>query len=133
MSTSSRRYGILSPDLGLLIFRVLVALVLFLYHGLHKFNALISGEIEFIDPIGIGVTASLILSCIAEFLCAILIMLGIKTRWAAAVLVINFLVVVFVVHGPEPFAAKQLQTLFLSSFVALLFAGGGKYSLDRLF
>lgn len=136
-----------STSLGLLIIRLGFGGYM-LTHGLGKLQMLISGEAaKFPDPIGIGGPASLVLITVAEFLCAILVMIGLLTRWAAFPVVIAMGVAAFVVHGGDPwtmqaaaeaFAAgtstswssKEPALLYLLAFLALLCTGGGTISID---
>lgn len=120
-------------DLGLLIFRLGVSYLMIAFHGWQKIENLFGeGEIKFADPIGIGMTASLILAAFAEFFCSILIALGILTRWAAVPLLITMIVAVFGFHAQDPFIQKQLPTLFMFSYALLLCTGGGSFSVGRL-
>jgi len=126
-----------SPQPGLtniiLLILRLSALLLFLNHGLSKFTNLVAGgEIKFGDPIGLGPEMSFILVVFAEFFCSLLIVVGLGTRFAAIPLIINFLVIIFVVHLHDPLSRKELPLFYLISFVSLLIIGGGKYSLDYL-
>lgn len=105
-------------------------------HGIFKVMDLFSGEeIQFADPIGIGMTASLILSGFAEFIGSILLFFGLATRFAAFVLVLNMGVAFFIEHGSMEMSEtiKQLDLILLTSYVFFLIAGSGRYSLDRVF
>lgn len=69
----------------------------------------------------------------AEFFCAALIVMGLMTRLAAIPLIIVMSVVVFYSQDGEIFLGKgELPALYLAGFVALLFTGPGKWSLDRV-
>ncbi len=114
----------------LLIARLAVALLM-LNHGYPKLTELLAGgEIQFADPLGIGVTLSLILTVFAEFLCSILIGLGLFTRLASIPLMITMFVAVFIVHGADPIDRKELAILYLVLYIILFAFGGGKFSLD---
>lgn len=118
-------------DLALLILRVIFGLLLFYGHGLGKLTN-IFGEMQFFDPIGIGATTSLILSGFAEGICALLLILGLFSRFATIFLVFNFAVVVYFhryVNG-DAFSGWEMPMLYLSAFLSLLLTGPGKYSLD---
>lgn len=122
-------------DLGLLIFRLGVSYIMIAFHGLGKVQLLFSGEeIQFADPIGIGVTLSFVLAAFAEFVCSIFVALGIWTRFAAIPLMFTMFVAVFVFHGDMPFAdlPRQIAYLFFFCYVLLIFTGGGKISLGNL-
>jgi len=66
----------LLKDIGLAVLRV-GASTLMLTHGYGKLLKLINGE-DFANPIGIGATPSLFLTVIGEFVCPILIIIGLK-------------------------------------------------------
>ncbi len=118
-------------EIGLLILRIAPAVML-LTHGIPKFNKLTSeGEIEFGDPIGIGATPSLFLVVFGEVICPLLIIIGFKTRFAAIPPAITMAVAAAIVHSSDPFPTKEKALLFLTCFVAIIFLGPGKFSIDR--
>ncbi len=119
-------------QLGLLILRVGLA-GLMLTHGIPKLLEVISGDFSFGDPLGIGATLSKILTVFAEFLCSVLIILGLRTRLACIPLIITMLVAVFIVHWEDPMGSKEKGLLYLTGFVTLLLTGGGKYTIKQLF
>ena len=55
--------------------------------------------------------------------------LVILSRGAA---VCGMAVAAFVVHGADPFAAKELSLIYLFIYAALVFTGPGKFSIDYL-
>jgi putative oxidoreductase len=136
-------------SIGLLILRLGVGGYL-LTHGLSKLRMLLAGKFEQMgDPIGLGPVLSLILVAVAEFLCALLVMLGLATRFAALLVVISMSVAAFVAHGSDPWtmekgymlfmsgaskswASKEPALLYLISFLALVLTGAGRFSLDAL-
>lgn len=118
-------------EIGLLILRAGLG-GLMLTHGWGKLQKLVAGNVSFADPIGIGEVPSLILAVFAEFLCALLVILGVKTRWTAIPLVVTMAVAAFVVHAADPFGRKELALLYLVGFLALVFTGGGTLSVDGL-
>lgn len=119
-----------SIDAGLLILRIGVALFM-LTHGFPKLITLFgSEEIIFADPVGLGPTASFVLNVFAEFICAILILLGLATRIASLVLIINMATAFFIFHAADPFRIKELAGMYLLIYIVLLIMGGGKYALD---
>ena len=120
----------LRTDIGLAVLRILPSIFL-LTHGWGKFNNLISGNFEFPDPIGIGSSPSLFLAVIGEFVCPILIILGLKTRWAAIPSAITMFVAAFIQHSSDPFADKEKALLFLVIFVVIFLVGPGRFSVDR--
>lgn len=120
----------ISSDFGLLILR-LVSGATVLTHGYPKFQKVLEGNMQFGDPIGLGTSTSLYLSAFAEFICAILIILGLLTRFASIPLIINMAVAFFIVHAADDFGTRELSLLYLGMFLTLFFTGPGRYSLDR--
>lgn len=116
-------------------------------HGWGKLQMVFEGNFQFADPIGIGPAASLVLVTLAEFVCAILVMIGLGTRLAAVPIAFAMGVAAFVVHAKDPWtmgkayelfaagetqfpASKEPALLFLAAFLALVLTGPGKYSVD---
>lgn len=122
--------SIVHTNITLLILRAGAGLLI-LTHGLPKLMKVFTGDFSFGDPIGIGAPASLVLAAFAEGICGLLVTLGLGTRIASFVLVINMSVVAFVAHAGDPFGTKEKGLLFLLLFAITLLAGGGKYSLDE--
>ncbi len=125
----STKVGKFNLNLGLLLLR-LSAGGFMLTHGYPKLQRLVAGEMRFGDPLGLGPEVSLVLAVFAEFFCAVLVMLGLGTRWATIPLIVTMAVAAFIAHGADPFGRKELALLYLVSFVLLLLTGGGKFSLD---
>lgn len=70
------------------------------------------------------------LSAYAQFICGLLILAGAGTRPAAAVMVINFIVALLMVHRNLPFSANIAPLAMLFGALLLLFHGPGAYSVD---
>lgn len=121
----------MKESIGILISRIGFGGML-LTHGWPKLARLIStGKFQFADPIGMGPEISLILTIFAEFVCSILIILGLKTRLASIPPAIVMLVAAFIVHAEDPFGKKEFPLLYFFGFLLLMFVGSGEYSLDR--
>jgi len=120
----------LSLDFGLLILR-LVAGGAMLTHGYPKLQKVLAGNFQFGDPLGIGPEASLILAVFAEFICSILVIIGLTTRLALIPLIITMGVAFFIVHAADDFKTKELAFVFLGVFLTLFFTGPGKVSFDK--
>ncbi|AMQ00060.1 DoxX family protein [Pedobacter cryoconitis] len=119
-------------DFVLLILRISIA-GLMLSHGIPKLEMLLAGgEIKFMDPIGLGDTATLALAVFAEVICSVLILLGLAVRLAVLPLMITMLIAIFVAHGDEGLSEKELAIHYLLTYIVLLFAGGGRLSIDSL-
>lgn len=119
-------------DIVLLILRISIA-GLMLSHGIPKLEMLLAGgEIKFMDPIGLGDTATLALAVFAEVICSVLILLGLAVRLAVLPLMVTMLIAIFVAHGNEGLSEKELAIHYLLTYIVLLFAGGGRLSIDSL-
>jgi putative oxidoreductase len=136
-------------SVGLLILRLGVGGYMF-SHGWGKLQMLFAGDFDkFADPIGLGKELSLVLVALAEGVCSLLVMVGLGTRFAAVPVVIAMGVAAFVAHGSDPWsmgeaarqflageskswASKEPALLFLIPFLALVFTGAGKFSIDGL-
>ena len=118
-------------DLGKLILRVIGGGFM-LTHGIPKLMKLLSGNLSFGDPIGVGPEISLGLTVFAEFICALMILVGFKSKWATIPLMITMLVAAFIVHGTDPFGKKELALLYFAIYTGIFFLGSGKYSIDNL-
>lgn len=115
---------------ALLILRIGIACFM-LTHGWPKLMKLLAGgEIQFLDPFGLGPTASFVLAIFAEVLCSFLLLLGLATRWATIPLIITMLVAIFVAHAADGFQKQELPGHYVLVYLFLLLVGPGKYSLD---
>ncbi|HEX6911993.1 MAG TPA: DoxX family protein [Longimicrobium sp.] len=70
------------------------------------------------------------LSAYAQFICGLLILAGLATRWASGVMVVNFAVALAMVHWGLPFSANISALAMLFGSLLLLFHGPGAYSVD---
>jgi len=129
------RFGFLptSADCALLLLRLWAGIALFWRHGLEKASHYSMMSQHFPNPIGIGSHLSLVLSMFAETVCALLLVLGLGTRFAALVIIIDLgvafsLVHHFAFHGPM---SGELPFLYLGCALAIFLAGPGRYSADR--
>lgn len=119
----------LNTDVASLVLRLLFG-GMFIFHGypkLENYNEMLK---MFGDPIGLGTEVSLILTIFGEFVCGILIVLGLFTRLAVIPVLITMLVVFFVVHGPQAFMEKMLPFVYMVLCVVVFILGSGRYSLD---
>lgn len=118
-------------DLGLLILRVGLAAML-LTHGIPKFLEFIGGNMSVVgDPIGIGSLVTTLLVILAEFIAPVLILIGLKARMAAILVMILMSVAALVVHAGDPFEVKEKALLYLVGFTVIALMGAGKISMDN--
>lgn len=121
-------------DVGLLIMRVPAGLLMALCHGYPKLMSWSAKSASFPDPLGVGSAASLALAIFGELVCGVLVAAGVATRAAAVPVVITMLVAAFVIHGDDPFKKKEFALVYAIPFLALVFTGPGRFSVDaRLF
>lgn len=132
-NTYSTNLDLKKTDIGVLIFRICIA-ALMLTHGVPKLLTFFSGEeIGFADPFGLGPATTLALVVFAEFICSVLILIGLGTKLAAIPLIINMAVISFIIHMPDGLERQELPLLYLGGYILLFFTGSGKYSLDHFF
>lgn len=121
-------------SVGLLMLRVGTGASMALGHGWGKFANFSSIAATFPDPLGVGHKLSLGLAVFAELFCASALILGLGTRFAAAVLAFTMGVAAIMVHEGDPFAKRELAVVYFVAFAAAACLGGGAFSLDaRLF
>ena len=103
-----------------------------LYHGVPKLFSFTSRWHNFSNPIGLGPELSFTLVVFAEFFCAVFLIAGAFTRLVLMPLIIEMIVIVFMVHGKDPFPRKELAVFFLVAYASLFLTGPGKYSIDGM-
>ena len=119
---------------GLLVLRLWLGLGMFFIHGLDKLENFGKYATMFPDPIGIGVKPGLGLVTFAEAVGALLLALGLLTRFGAITLMIDLGVAFIMVHkmavGMAPHSG-ELAFVYLAGFAMLFIAGPGKFSIDK--
>ena len=101
-------------------------------HGWPKLSNYIEGNVNLFDPLGIGAEFSLLLAIFAEVICSVLLILGLFSRISAIPLIITMLVAMFLINAGQPFIVKEKAFIFLMTYIFILLAGSGKYSIDAL-
>jgi putative oxidoreductase len=125
-----------SSDLGKLILRLTLG-ILILLHGIAK----ITGGVDFITSsvTKIGLPPAFgYLVYVGEVLAPLLLIVGVWSRIAAAIIAINMVFAVYIAHLSDLFTlsksggwALELQAMFLFAAVALIFLGAGRFSLGK--
>jgi len=141
-------------DLALLVLR-LAGAGLAVAHGWGKVSALAGGQgdrfVAGVEALGFPLPGAFAwAAALAEFAGGICVALGLATRWAAGLTALTMTVAAFLRHrfhlhllaavGVLHPSEQQLERwgdperalLYLLIFVAIVLAGGGRFSLDRL-
>lgn len=118
-------------DIGLLLLRASAGLIMLLGHGWGKLVGFSEKASKFPDPLGIGTELSLIATIGTEVFAALLVVVGLGTRYASASLFFTMTVAAFIVHGADPFGTKEKAILFAIIFLVLTITGAGKFSADH--
>lgn len=119
-------------NIAFLFLRIAIGITM-LTHGVSKLIHLLSDSpIQFVDPIGIGDSTSLVLVVFAEVFGSILLIFGAATMLAVIPLFITMLVAILVVYWADAFGVKEVALLYLSVYITIAVTGAGKYSVDNL-
>jgi putative oxidoreductase len=120
------------PDATLMLLRVVTGA--FLVHGTLD-NVLSAARMQ--EFVGFltqnGFTAPQLmapLSVYAQFACGLLLVLGLLTRWAGAVVAINFVVALAMVHWHQDFRGWWPALVLVLLGLHFAAQGGGRYALD---
>jgi putative oxidoreductase len=121
-----------NTDMGLLLLRVGVGLNIFIKHGLEKLTGYSRMMQHFSDPIHIGAHASLAFAFLSDGICTLLIVAGLFTRPASAVVLINLLTAFFFVHHAAYLTNPHVELImvYMIAVAAILVMGPGKLSID---
>lgn len=125
-----------SVNTGLFVIRAIFGIFLCI-HGWQKLTHFSEYASDFPDPLHVTHPVSLGLTIFAEFFCSAFVVLGLFTRLAAVPVVICMTIVTYVINRHAPITGEgsqghEMGILFLAAFTAILFAGGGRFSLDGL-
>lgn len=132
MNYNNSNWSSIPKDVILLAVRVFIGFAM-LSHGFPKLQMLLAGgKIDFFDFMGLGPQISLILTVFAEFVCSILIILGLFTRVSLGFLIFTMIIAAFAVHGADPFEKREMALVYLSVYLLLMVIGAGKVSVDHM-
>ncbi|HCN50876.1 MAG TPA: DoxX family protein [Chryseobacterium sp.] len=132
MNYNNSNSGSILKDIIVLAVRVFIGFAM-LSHGFPKLQMLLAGgKIEFFDFMGMGPQISLILTVFAEFVCSILLILGLFTRVSLGFLIFTMAMAAFVVHGSDAFDKREMSLIYLSVYLLLMVIGAGKVSVDHM-
>ncbi|MFT4113937.1 DoxX family protein [Silvibacterium sp.] len=124
------------PDAGLLLLRLLGVAPLLIKHGFEKLFTFSQMAAHFPDPIHIGPVPSLICAMLGDSIATILLLVGLLSRWAALVSLVNLFVAWAFFHHFLFFGHDadhgELIVLYIAIMATLVVAGPGRYSLDAV-
>ncbi|MGZ8544572.1 MAG: DoxX family protein [Flavisolibacter sp.] len=73
-----------------------------------------------------------VVSVYAQLVCGILVIIGVLFRWASAIMVINFLVAIIMVHRAQSFEEMTTPLLLVFIFLFFVLNGPGSISLSHI-
>jgi putative oxidoreductase len=132
MKIASTKYSDTAISFAALILRLSLGLLMLIPHGWDKLQHFSEKSHNFLDPLHIGHSLSLVLVIFSEFFCSIFIILGLFTRLACIPLIIQMLVIIFLLHHGNVLPDAEQEGLYLAGYLALIFMGPGKVSVDKL-
>lgn len=119
-------------NFAMLLQRVVAGLMLLIAHGLPKISHYNEMAATFFDPLKIGHRNTLLLSIFAEVFCSMLLVLGLFTRIAAFIIVLDLSFAVFMYHRGQPLRNADLGIIYLTSVFSILLVGPGRVSVDGM-
>jgi putative oxidoreductase len=123
-----------ATSVALLTLRLFFGLTMLLHHGWDKLITFNEHATTFPDPLGAGHSISLALTVFAEVVAAAFLAIGLLTRFAAFVLAFEMAVAFIMVHKLALSGQMSGEPAFIyfGAYSTLLFAGAGKFSLDKI-
>jgi putative oxidoreductase len=119
-----------ADNVGKLILRVVLSLLILL-HGIAKVPSGAAGLVDNFGVIGYGVF-------IGEIVAPIMLLIAWHARIGAALIAVNMLFAIGLVHSGEIFMLNQhggwqieLQGMYLFTALALVFTGPGKFGINQ--
>ncbi|NML62628.1 DoxX family protein [Massilia sp. RP-1-19] len=126
-----------NDDLGKLVIRAAVALMVLL-HGISKLTGGIDGITGMVTNAGLPAILAYGVY-VGEVIAPILVLIGLWTRAAAVVMVINMVVAIVLAHMGDLAKmndmggwALELQGMFLFGAIAVALLGAGRYSIGGI-
>ena len=127
----SSRYSAGAVNAGMLFLRCGLGILMF-NHGYQKITHFSATAQHMPNLLGMGSTVNTCLIIFAEFFCSLFLMMGLFTRLACIPLLIGMGVALVKAHHLDIFATGQLPAVFIVGFIAILFIGPGKISIDGM-
>lgn len=126
-----------NDDAGKLILRLAVG-ILILLHGISKLSTGIGGIAGMLTSHGLPAGVAYLVY-VGEIVAPVLMIIGVLTRPAAVVVVINMLFALFLAHSSQFFTlgktggwSLELQGMFLFGALAVALLGAGRFSVGGI-
>lgn len=128
--------GSATKSWGIALLRIVVGIT-FLMHGGQKLFMGFQNVAGFLGSVGIPLpTLAGVVLTLVEFVGGIALILGLLTRYAAALLAVDMLVAIITVHAKNGFFASsggvEFPLLLLVANINLILAGAGALGIDTL-
>ena len=118
-------------DGAMLGFRVAIGAAMIFIHGWKKVSDFAATAANIPDPFGLGGDISAVIAILANVVFAVLVVVGLFTRPAAAFILGVTVVGLLLVHAPDPWVVKDMPLMYSLAFGLVLILGPGRYSLDN--
>ena len=126
----STKYSAGAVNAAMLILRLGFGVIMVINHGYQKITHFSNTAEHMPHLFGMSGNVSASLIIFAEFFCGILVALGLFTRLACIPVIIGMGVALYLKHGSSFVGQGEAASLFLIGFLAILFIGPGKISVD---
>lgn len=137
LSTASVNLTMPREDIGKLVLRLVIG-ILILLHGIAKLKSGPGFVLGLVSQAGLPSFVAYGVY-IGEVIAPVLLLIGLFTRLAGVVIVINMLVAFSLVHmsqlfslGPQGGWALELQGMYLFGALAVAFLGAGRFSVGGI-
>jgi putative oxidoreductase len=134
--SQSRTKNMHSTDLGKLILRLTLG-ILILMHGIAKITGGVGSVTSGVANIGLPPALGYLVY-VGEVLAPLMLIVGVWSRIAAAIIAINMVAAIYLVHMGQLFTlsksggwALELQGMYLFTAIALILLGAGRFSLGK--
>jgi putative oxidoreductase len=117
-------------NIGIFLLRVTLGILMCIHHGIPKIYHFSEWQNTFFNFMNLGSRWSLVLSILAEAFASAFLVLGLFSRIAAILLLIDLGVAIFVYQIHQPIVRYEDALLFFAGFLLILLVGPGKISVD---
>lgn len=121
-------------EMAILFLRVFIGGVMLL-HMIGKLQDYDNYVLNFQSIVGLNHATSFALSILFEGLFAVMIIMGVGTRLAAALMAIVMIVSICeaLMQGTVTDAESKLEFIYIGIYISLVISGGGRYAISTMF